>query len=397
MGAFIVSKLHQVVMGRQELGESERQNFYLYIDEFQNFITPSMAAILSGARKYHLGLVLSHQDLEQLSKRDSEVASSVISNPSTRVCFRLGDFDAKRLRDGFSSFGSEDLQNLGVGDAICRIERAEHDFNLKTLPLPEVDSDVGRNRQETVTVLSRQKYATGREEVEAEFLKDETAPERQPESEEATREDKTGAPPARETILQKPESKTREKPKETPKVTPRPTPPPPGRGGQQHTYLQNLIKRMGEGKGYRATIEKEILGGIGKVDVALEKDMNSIACEISVSTNVEHELENIQKCIAGGFEHVILISGDAKILNRAKTLAETALSDEDRKRISYLTPEEFLTFLEEKKAEGAGKDQTVRGYKVKGKYRSLGEEERRARKKVVAQTVLHALRKMKQK
>jgi len=54
---------------------------------------PSMAAILAGARKYNLGLVLAHQELHQRSNRDSDVASAVISNPYTRVCFRLGNFD----------------------------------------------------------------------------------------------------------------------------------------------------------------------------------------------------------------------------------------------------------------------------------------------------------------
>src|SRR5262249_47618816 len=63
LGTLIVSKLNQLVLSRQEQKESERRNFYLYVDEFQNFITPSMASILSGARKYHLGLILAHQDL----------------------------------------------------------------------------------------------------------------------------------------------------------------------------------------------------------------------------------------------------------------------------------------------------------------------------------------------
>src|SRR5437667_591592 len=135
LGALLVSKIHQLVMGRQEIRESERKNFYLYIDEFQNFVTPTMASILTGARKYHLGLTLAHQELRQLWNRDTEVASAVTSNPCTRICFRLGDFDAQKLKEGFSFFDAQDLQNLGIGEAICRIERAEYDFNLNTLAL----------------------------------------------------------------------------------------------------------------------------------------------------------------------------------------------------------------------------------------------------------------------
>ncbi len=63
LGSLLFSKIHQVVLGRQLKNISERKPFYLYIDEFQNFITPSMNAVLSGARKYSLGLILAHQDL----------------------------------------------------------------------------------------------------------------------------------------------------------------------------------------------------------------------------------------------------------------------------------------------------------------------------------------------
>src|SRR5688572_21983278 len=126
--------------------------------------------------------------MEQLSRPDSEVVSSVISNPATRICFRLGDFDARKLRDGFSFFGAEDLQNLGVGEAICRIERAEYDFNLKTLPLAHVETNVAMQRRGQLMVLSRKKYARRRGDVEAEFFKDEPTSEPPPRSEDRKQE-----------------------------------------------------------------------------------------------------------------------------------------------------------------------------------------------------------------
>src|SRR5947208_7206793 len=110
-------------MSRQQQAASVRRDFWCYIDEFHHFITPSMAEILAGARKYRIGLILAHQELRQL-QRDSEVASAVMSNPYTRVCFRVGDDDAKKLADGFASFEARDLQNLGTGEAIARIERS---------------------------------------------------------------------------------------------------------------------------------------------------------------------------------------------------------------------------------------------------------------------------------
>ena len=104
------------VQARQR--EEDRRFFWLYVDEFHQFATPSMAAILSGARKYRLGLILAHQELQQLEKVP-EVASAV-GNTYTRVCFRLSDQDARKLESGFMNFTAHDLQNLGMGEAICR-------------------------------------------------------------------------------------------------------------------------------------------------------------------------------------------------------------------------------------------------------------------------------------
>jgi len=177
LGTIITSKFHQAAMARQARDISERENFYLYIDEFQNFVTESMTEILSGARKYGFGLILAHQELRQLFARDSELANSVISNPGTRICFRMGDFDAKKLTDGFSAFDAKDLQNLSVGEAIARIERADYDFNLKTSVPPDISPEVAQNRREKLIALSRQKYAHTQEKVQMELQKYKTVTE----------------------------------------------------------------------------------------------------------------------------------------------------------------------------------------------------------------------------
>lgn len=394
LGSLLVSKFHQLAMSRQEIEESRRRNFYLYIDEFHNFITPSMAAILSGARKYHLGLILAHQELRQLASRDAEVGSAVITNPYTRICFQLGDADAKMLKNGFSSFNESDLQNLGVGEAVCRIERAEYDFNLKTFPLPKIEPEVARQRREHLVALSREKYAARREDVEAELSVAiaTTPPVPVRKEKEITREERKESPPVKPPV----ETKRRAKEKEAPKITPD-APAPLGRGGGQHKYLQQLIKRMGEAKGYRATIEKQILGGLGSVDVALEKDTRAIACEISVTSTVEYELDNIQKCLAAGFEQVILVSAERKTLSKAKEKASASFKAEDFVRVQFLTPEELVSFIEELDAQESGGEENVRGYKVNVNFRSVSENEKKSRKQAIGQTILQALKRMKGK
>src|SRR6202035_3408075 len=77
LGSLLVAKFQQLAMGRQAQQISDRRNFWLYIDEFQNFITPSMAEILAGARKYRLGLILAHQELRHL-EADRDVAGAAV-------------------------------------------------------------------------------------------------------------------------------------------------------------------------------------------------------------------------------------------------------------------------------------------------------------------------------
>lgn len=169
LGSLIVAKLHQVVLGRQNQEESRRRPFWLYIDEFHEVVTQSMASILSGARKYRLGLVLAHHDLTQLKSQEAVVASAVLTHPSIRVCFRVNDDDARKLAEGFAHFEAGDLLSLGVGEAICRVERADHDFNLKVPPPPVVDPQTARANREQILALSRANFATPREELEREI------------------------------------------------------------------------------------------------------------------------------------------------------------------------------------------------------------------------------------
>jgi excisionase family DNA binding protein len=332
LGTLLVSKFQQLAMSRQQTAAALRRNFYLYIDEFHNFVTPSMASILSGARKYRLGLVLAHQELQQLTSRDADVASAVIANPYTRICFRLGDFDAKKLADGFSFFGAKDLQNLQVGEAICRVERAEFDFNLKTRPLPVIDTETARKRRERLVALSREHYARPREAVEAALIPaDVPSPPSKPRVAVAEKHKKAGSSP---TVMRT----------ETGELAPMPEATQiPGRGGPQHKYLQDLIKRWAEGRGYTVTLEKQVLDGLGIVDLVLEKrGCVPVACEICVTTSPDHELQNAEKCLAAGFEKVFLVAPDKEVLQRVRSRAASVLPPNQMKKVQFVLPEQVF-------------------------------------------------------
>lgn len=169
LGTLLVSKFQQLAMARQSQKAASRRDFWLHIDEFDHFITPSMAKILSGVRKYRLGLTLAHQSLHQLHS-DPKVESAVLTQPCARIVFKVGDDDAKKLGEGFESFDARSLKNLEKFHAIARVERNDFDFNL-ALRKPELpDGDEAQERREKIIAASRAKYATPRTDVEAALL-----------------------------------------------------------------------------------------------------------------------------------------------------------------------------------------------------------------------------------
>lgn len=164
LGSLLVSKFHQVTLARAGRAAEERRPFFLYIDEFHHVATPSMAALFSGMRKYRLGLTVAHQDLYQLHRSVPEVERSLLANAYTQVCFRVGDEDARRLARGFSHFEADDLMQLGLGEAICRVGGRDGDFNLRTEALPELDPAEGEARRAAVREISSRTWRVSDEE-----------------------------------------------------------------------------------------------------------------------------------------------------------------------------------------------------------------------------------------
>jgi len=398
LGALLVSKFHQLALGRQQVKESERRHFWLYVDEFQHFATPSMASLLSGVRKYRLGLVLAHQELHQMESRSPEVASAVVANAHTRICFRVGDQDARKLEGGFSSFDASNLQNLGIGEAVCRVERAEFDFNLSTSPLPAVDAEQGAMIRERVVALSREKYGVPREVVEAQLR--ETAESATEESSRwhgaATPTRQTPAAPAqsKETIkteaavpgeLSGPRSATE------PEVTPAATEPPKPK---RHRVPAEEAMLGREGLGYRATIEARIPGSNGSADVALEKPHRSIACLVSITTSDQWELGSIRKCLGANSHLVALVCPEAKHLNKLRGGIEAALNEEEQRRVRFFLPEELFAHVQDLELKDLDQERTVRGYKVKTSYRALDAGDSSERRTAISQVVARSMKRV---
>jgi hypothetical protein len=390
LGSFLIARFHQTAMSRQDTEASKRRPFLIAADECQHFVTPSMASILAGARKYSVGLVLAHQDLAQLQRRDAEVFSSLSANAGTRIVFRVGDADARALGDGFAHFTSEDLRALPTGEAICRYDRADHDFNLAVPLVEAVDERKRAERRARIIEFTRRTYGAPRPEAE-ETRREETdtderarpAPPdggetRQPPPTEPLGDEATAAVKAPEAAR----PVKRELPEEVSL----------GRGGPQHKYLQELVKRFGEAQGYRATIEKPTPGG-GSVDVALERADGSIAVEISVTSTFAYESGNVSKCLAAGYARVVILAPERRRLDGIAKAVRSVLPDSERSRVEFLLPEEFLTFLTSQTAPAASEDQ-VGGYKVKVSYKKPPASDAKERQRAVAEVVARSVRKL---
>jgi hypothetical protein len=395
LGTFFVSKIYQAAMARQALAKEDRKDFFLYIDEFQNFITPSMSFILSGTRKYGLACILAHQDMIQLQKQDSELASAVISNAGTRVCFRLGDIDAKRFEDGFSSFDAQDLQNLGVGQAIVRVERPEYDFTLSTIELKE-PTEEGETIKDTVVNLSREKYGTPREEVEKtlEYLRGSQSQDiQQPVTEFKAAEPLKKQTPITESekpdsVIEVPILDEKEKAKTTDNLVKQ-------KEQSQHRYVQTLIKKMAEARGFKASIEEPTTDGQGLVDVLLERGEKRIACEIGVTTTKEWETHNLVKCLNAGYEIVVAVASDKKAADVMKKQVSENLPHSLQERIFVFEADELFHFLDREIAKEASSEERVKGYRVKVEYNAVSEEVMKQKKENISKMVLDSLKKDK--
>lgn len=172
LGMIIVSKLQMAAMERASIPEEERHDFYLYIDEFQNFITDSIATILSEARKYRLELVIAHQYMKQLedNKGKTTVRDAVLGNAGTLVTFRIGVEDAEILAKEYAPvFNAYDLVNVEQYTAYTKLlidNTAAKPFNMMTYPPRPGNKDLAAAIKE----LSRLTYGRPREIVESEIL-----------------------------------------------------------------------------------------------------------------------------------------------------------------------------------------------------------------------------------
>ena len=223
LGMIFVMKFQQAAMSRQDIPESERQDFCLYVDEFQNFATDSFESILSEARKYRLNLIVANQFMTQLTDK---IREALLGNVGTIICGRVGVTDADLMVKAFTpTFTAEDLTKTPNHAAICKVMMFGMPSAPFTMNLPAPMGEPNVELMNTLKVYSATKFGKTRAEVEKEIESRWSAAEKAKGGEIGTSDDVQGP--------------SAPKP---PKPTPPPVKPAPSASkGPQNGFLDNWL------------------------------------------------------------------------------------------------------------------------------------------------------------
>lgn len=163
LGAMLINRIQLAAMDRASIPEEQRRDFYLYVDEFQNFATESFATILSEARKYRLNLTIAHQYVTQM---EEPVRDAVFGNVGTIISFRVGAYDAEYLeKEYFPTFTQSHLVNLDKYNAYIKLMIngiTSKPFSMQTIA-PNIEN---YDKKDVVIRVSRERYGRSREQVE---------------------------------------------------------------------------------------------------------------------------------------------------------------------------------------------------------------------------------------
>lgn len=403
-GRFFIALIAQAAVQRATLKPHDRRPSFVYIDEAQDYFDENISNLLNQARKYRVGLVFAHQNLDQLS---AGLRSSVLASTSIKFAGGVSAKDAGVLDSELrcqAEFLMSQKKERDHTEFACHVRNYTDRALSARIPLGYVDSlpTLGASQWTALLKDNRARYSAPPEmPPDVPFAARPAAPTPPP------REAKTAPPPA------PPRSRDPEPPILRPSpaaaaastvdvgartveikrgAPPRPrAPAQPGRGGQQHKYLQHLVKELAEQRGFRASIEEDILGGSGRVDVSLTRGNLRIACEVSVTTGTDQELGKVEKCLAAGYSEVLIVGTSERHLETLTASIVGNLEEEHQDKVRCATPDALVEYLDSLQETDRKSEQTVRGYKVRMVTRATDTGESSARRKAVAEIIARSL------
>lgn len=387
-GRFFIALIAQAAVQRAAIPAHERNPGFVYIDEAQDYFDDSISHLLNQARKYRLGLTLAHQNLDQLTPA---LRASVSASTSIKFAGGVSAKDATALDSEFrctSDFLLAQRKHKKLTEFACYVKNYTRRGLSVSVPLGFVEKLPTLNRSEYETLLegNRLRYCA----LATPYYQQTVETARALEREEL---DVVAAVPAPQPAVAKPELPAMAPPAPSrPRVTKAlRAPADSGRGGRQHKYLQHFIKGLAEERGFRASIEESILDGGGRVDVALLCGDRRIAFEISVTTNRDHELGNIEKCLAAGFAEVVVVGSTERHLSTLRKFIEASLEQKIQAKVRYLVPDTVMTYLDSLQ-QPALTEQIVRGYKVRTSQSAPDPVDADTRRQAIAAVIARSMR-----
>jgi len=426
-GRFFIALLAQATIERATLEPHKRTPTFVYIDEAQDYFDQNIEHLLTQARKYRLGMVLAHQNLDQLG---TGLRASVMANTSIKLAGGVSAKDAAAFAAEMRC-DPEFVHGMRKGRTetrfACFVRNLTPQAIEVSVPLGSVEplASLTEENYETIVAANRARYSAPVAEIDA-LLRRTTRPSsrpaqraqvarpslrpempqppQQPPFAGAPRATPQDQPPLPSAAPRLPVEVGPPLPSESPPAAhpvaaiapPRSEPRPMGRGGRKHQELQKLIKEAAEERGFRATIEEQILDSTGQVDVSISHGPRRIACEISVSTGRDQELQNVEKCLAASFEEVIVVASAERQLASLQKFIAPALDESAVERVRFLTPEGVIGRLDELVATTTVTEKIVGSRRVRVTKRLVSEEEAKARREAITGVVARSIMKARE-
>ena len=409
-GRFFIALIAQAAVQRAALPPHERRPSFVYIDEAQDYFDQNISNLLHQARKYRVGLIFAHQNLDQLG---AELRSSVLASTSIKFAGGVSAKDANVLDSELrctAPFLMSQRKERDHTEFACHVRNYTGKALSVRIPLGYVESLPTMEASEQRHLLEENQVRYSAPPVippSAPF-----PPTPQPATERAAPELRRAATPPKPATVAA-DSQPEVAPITQNVAVPTPASPDveiepkrkaplarkeavqPGRGGQQHKYLQHLFKQLAEERGFRASIEETILDGAGRIDVSLVRGERRIACEISVTTNQDQELGNVEKCLAAGYTEVVLVGGNERHIKALAKFVEENLDESERGKVQYIVPEHLIEYLDSLGDAPQPTEQNIRGYKVRTVQQVVNPKEADARRQAIAGVIARSLKKSK--
>ena len=400
LGRFFIAMLGQAILLRSSIAQQDRRDFLVYIDECHEYLDEKVNTILEQARKYRVGLNLSHQNLAQLPAATRE---AIFANTSIKLAGGVSASDASKLSaemhtktDTLLSVQKHQDHTdfcLWIKNTTSGVIPLSIPFGLlENEPILSQDDyleQIDSNRKQYCISLSEVNYASGSETVAE---SNNTKAVVQDNVQSNTSDDQAFIQQIRDEIPLPTDNNAKQlqdASSESEAIIPEAEPTVKGKGSQEHKYMQGLVRKEAQSRGFKAIVEQSVLSGKGAVDVAIETSKKKIAVEISITTDPKWESQNVAKCLNAGFDKVAVLANDVEHLDKLRAVIEPKFDNEVRaEKILFFLRAHFINYLDELKINDASSVTKHRGWQVKTSFTSVPDHEQKQKQAMVAKSIL---------